>query len=66
MATSRHELKELSDAIDVLARLQGEEYLKASPRVESELSEIELKFHRKVRELRNKHKPVRKGKVGVA
>ena len=63
MATSRQELKELSDAIDVLARLQGEDYVKGSLKVESELSEIELKFHRKLRELRNKHRPVKKRKV---
>ena len=58
---ARQELKELSVAIDVLARLQGESYLKESPRVASQLAEIELAYHRKIRELRNKHRPKKGG-----
>jgi hypothetical protein len=65
MATSRQELNELSDSIDVLARLQGEDYIKDSPKVESELSEIELKFHRKIRDIRSKHKPSKTRKAVV-
>lgn len=61
MATGRQELKELSTAIDILARLQGESYVKDSTRVGSELANIELKYHRKAQELRNKHRPKKAG-----
>ena len=64
MAAGRFELKELSTAIDVLARLQGEAYVKDSPRVASELAEIELSYHRQVREIRNKHRPTKAKKAG--
>jgi len=63
---ARQELKELSVAIDVLARLQGEPYLKESPRVASHLAEIELKYHRQVREIRNKHRPTKTRKEGAS
>ena len=66
MAASRQELKELSSAIDILARLQGEEYVNESEIVKSELAEIELKYHRQVRELRSKHRPTKTRKGGGA
>lgn len=66
MAAARQELKELSTAIDVLARLQGESYIKDSPQVASQLAEIELKYHRQVREIRNKHRPTKTRKAGAS